>query len=307
MLIDPYGRPVNDLRISLTQQCNLNCFYCHHEGQGCSSGPKTVEMSAEEIELLVKVAASLGVEKIKLTGGEPLLYKEIVKVVKLLSKIKGIRDISMTTNGTLLSEWARPLAKAGLKRVNISLDTLSKEKYAKITGKALFGRVLDGIDAALKAGLKPVKLNMVLLKNVNESELPSLIDFSRKKGIILQVIELVVPDNASFLKKYHADVTSIERLLEELSVKVVIRKMHKRKKNFLKDDGGVELVKPVHNSEFCANCTRLRVTSDGKLKPCLMRNDNLVDVLTPMRKGASEEEIKKLFIEAVKRRAPYYR
>jgi len=264
-------------------------------------------MSAEEIELLVKVAASLGVEKIKLTGGEPLLYKEIVKVVKLLSKIKGIRDISMTTNGTLLSEWARPLAKAGLKRVNISLDTLSKEKYAKITGKALFGRVLDGIDAALKAGLKPVKLNMVLLKNVNESELPSLIDFSRKKGIILQVIELVVPDNASFLKKYHADVTSIERLLEELSVKVVIRKMHKRKKNFLKDDGGVELVKPVHNSEFCANCTRLRVTSDGKLKPCLMRNDNLVDVLTPMRKGASEEEIKKLFIEAVKRRAPYYR
>lgn len=307
MLVDPFGRLVSNLRISLTQKCNLSCFYCHHEGEGCGSDPRSKsEMAPEEVAFLVRVAAKLGMRSVKLTGGEPLLYSGIEEVVRMVSSIDGVHDVSMTTNGVLLSEWAQTLAKAGLKRVNVSLDTLSKEKYKRITGRDALEKVIEGVDAALKAGLKPVKLNMVLLRGVNVSELDSLIDFSRaRRGSILQVIELV-PSGSPTLEEYHVDPSFIERMLEEKSTRVVVRKMQRRKKFFLDGGGEVEVVRPVHNSEFCANCNRLRITSDGKLKPCLMRNDNLVDVLTPLRQGASEKDIERLFVEAVNRRSPYY-
>jgi len=308
MLIDPFGRPVNNLRISLTQKCNLNCFYCHHEGEGCGSDlRKKDEMAPEEVAFLVKVAMKLGVRSVKLTGGEPLLYDGIEEVIRRISSINGIHDISMTTNGVLLSKWAQPLAEAGLKRVNVSLDTLSREKYKRITGVDALEKVIEGVDAALEAGLRPVKLNMVLLRGINVSDLEEMIEFSRKrKGSILQLIELV-PGDSRTLEEHRFDPIFIEKMLEDMAARVVVRKMHRRKKFFLNGGGEVEVVRPVHNSEFCANCNRMRITSDGKLKPCLMRNDNLVDVLTPIRQGASEEEIKRLFIEAVNRRSPYYR
>jgi len=307
MLVDPFGRPVNNLRISLTQKCNLKCFYCHHEGEGCGSDPrKKNEMTPEEVAFLVRVAAKLGVRSVKLTGGEPLLYSGVEEVIRMISSINGVHEVSMTTNGVFLSEWAQLLAEAGLKRVNVSLGTLSREKYKMITGLDALEKVIEGVDAALEAGLKPVKLNMVLLRGVNVSDLESMIEFSReRRGSILQVIELVPGANRA-LEDYHADPLFIEKMLEERAVKVVVRKMHRRKKFFLSGGGEVEVVRPVHNSEFCANCNRLRITSEGKLKPCLMKNDNLVDVLTPLRQGASEEEIKRLFVEAVNRRSPYY-
>lgn len=307
MLVDPFGRPVDNLRVSLTQKCNLNCFYCHHEGEGCGSDPrKKNEMAPEEVAFLVRVAAKLGVRSVKLTGGEPLLYSGVEEVIRMISSINSVHDVSMTTNGVFLSEWAQSLAEAGLKRVNVSLGTLSREKYKMITGLDALEKVIEGVDAALEAGLKPVKLNMVLLRDVNVSDLESMIEFSReRRGCILQVIELV-PGASRALKEYHADPLLIEKMLKERAVKVVVRKMHRRKKFFLSGGGEVEVVRPVHNSEFCANCNRLRITSDGKLKPCLMRNDNLVDVLTPLRQGASEEEIKRLFVEAVNRRSPFY-
>ncbi|MBS7287855.1 MAG: GTP 3',8-cyclase MoaA, partial [Candidatus Freyarchaeota archaeon] len=277
------------------------------EGGGCSSDPcSKSEMAPEEVAFLVRIAAKLGVRSVKLTGGEPLLYNGIEEVVRMISSIDSVRDVSMTTNGVLLSEWAQTLAKAGLKRVNVSLDTLSKEKYKRITGKDALERVIEGVDAALKAELKPVKLNMVLLRGINVSELGSMIEFSRaRRGSILQVIELV-PSGSLTLEEYHVDPSFVERMLKEKSTKVVVRKMQRRKKFFLDGGGEVEVVRPVHNSEFCASCNRLRITSDGKLKPCLMRNDNLVDVLTPLRQGASEKDIEKLFVEAVNKRSPYY-
>ncbi|MEM4446201.1 MAG: GTP 3',8-cyclase MoaA [Nitrososphaerota archaeon] len=307
MLVDRFGRQVSNLRISLTQKCNLACFYCHHEGEGCSGGLREQDsMTPDEVAFIVGAAAELGVRSVKLTGGEPLLYDGVEEVVRKISSVKGVVDVSMTTNGVLLSEWAERLARAGLSRVNVSLDTLSREKYKMITGRDDFEKVIEGIDAALDVGLTPVKLNMVLLKGVNVSELESMIEFVRgREGCVLQVIELVPRIPA--LEKYHISPLFVEEMLERRAVRVVVRGMHRRKKFFLEGGGEVEVVRPVHNSEFCANCNRLRVTSDGKLKPCLMRNDNLVDVLTPIRRGASKEEVKRLLLEAVSRRTPYYR
>jgi len=213
----------------------------------------------------------------------------------------------MTTNGILLSEYAYSLKKAGLARVNVSLDTLTAERFKQITGVDALNAVTSGIAKAKDAGLHPVKVNMVLLKGLNEHEVSEMIDFAKRNGVILQIIELEAPVENDFYKRYHASLDSVECLLEEMAESVTVRRMHHRKKYHLRGGGEVEVVKPMHNTEFCRHCNRIRVTSDGKLKPCLFRNDNLVDMLGPIRRGASEETLKKLFLEAVKRREPYFK
>ena len=185
-------------------------------------------------------------------------------------------DISLTTNGVFLAEQAEALAKAGLDRVNISLDSLNPENYCAITGGKAgdLERVLAGIDAAKEAGLVPIKLNVVVLKK-NEAEIPDLIDFCRQKGVILQLIELLDLQNLGI----SGDIEGIERRLAAQADSIRTREMHRRRKYFL-DGAEVEVVRPMDNTEFCANCTRLRVTSDGKIKPCLLRSDNLIDIDT---------------------------
>jgi len=304
MLKDPYGRPLESIRISVTQRCNLNCFYCHREGEDPSGRE---EMTPEEIQKIVAIAASLGLREVKLTGGEPLLRKDILDIVARIHDTPGIKEVSMTTNGILLSGYAYRLKKAGLARVNVSLDTLTAEKYEQITGVDALKTVVSGITKARDAGLSPVKVNMVLLKGLNEDEVLRMIDFAKKNDVILQIIELESSIENEFYRKYHASLDAVEHLLEGMTESVTIRKMHHRKKYHLRGGGEVEIVKPMHNTEFCRHCNRIRVTSDGKLKPCLFRNDNLVDMLGPIRKGASEEEMKKLFLEAVKYREPYFK
>ena len=303
MLTDPCGRPVESIRISVTRECNLDCFYCHREGEPSQT---STEMTPEEIQRIVNIAASFGIRKVKLTGGEPLLREDILEIVKRIEDTLGVEEVSMTTNGLLLAGYAERLKEAGLARVNVSLDTLKPEKFKQITGLDALEEVIRGIEGASKAGLNPVKVNMVLLKGVNEDEVTNMIRLAREKNIILQIIELESPDEDELYNTYHVDLGSVEDSLEKAAEKTTVRRMHHRKKYHLRNGGEVEIVKPMHNTEFCQNCNRIRVTSDGKLKPCLFRNDNLVDLLGPMRRGAPEKTLRELFLEAVKRREPYF-
>ncbi len=305
---DRFGREVKSIRVSITERCNLRCFYCHREGEWHRH---RVEMKPEEIERILKIARELGIRKVKFTGGEPLVREDVVEIVRRASGLMD-KDVSMTTNGTMLKEYAKELRDAGLMRVNVSLDTLNPEKYRRITGFDALYDVLDGIKEAVKY-LSPVKLNFVLLKGINDDEVESMIRFSADYGTILQIIELEAPvekEHTEFFRKYHLSPKFIERHLENLAEDVLYNELHRRRR-YIFNIGGkraeVEIVRPMHNSEFCMNCTRIRLTSDGKLKPCLLRDDNLVDILTPMRDGADDDELLTLFKEAIMRREPYFK
>jgi cyclic pyranopterin phosphate synthase len=243
----------------------------------------------------VRAALAHGVRRIKFTGGEPLLRSDFADIISNLPRMK---DISVTTNGTLLSECAHDLAAAGLHRVNISLDTLQPDRYRRITGHDMLNSVLDGVAAAVDAGLTPVKLNMVLLSGTNDDEIWDLIDFARESGdVILQIIELMDFTGVSG----RVDMGGIEDMLRARASTVVTREMHRRKK-YLIDGAEVEVVRPIDNSEFCANCNRLRVTACGQLKGCLLSNDGLVDI-----SDATEDAMHALLEKAVAMRKPYYR
>ncbi|HQB99919.1 MAG TPA: GTP 3',8-cyclase MoaA [Methanospirillum sp.] len=290
-LHDNFGRPISNLRISVNSGCNLNCMYCHREGE---TKPET-PLSIEDIKAILEVAGKLGIRSVKFTGGEPLIRKDIVEIIRAVPP--GIES-SMTTNGTLLAPLAHDLRKAGLSRVNISLDSLNPDTYQKITGTGLLSDVLEGIEAARDAGLTPIKINMVLLKGINEGEIDDFIRLvSGDRHLILQIIELMDLGGCSL----HADLSELEDKIAHQSRKVITRRMHHRKK-YCYEGAEIEFVRPRHNSDFCKHCTRMRVTSDGKLKPCLLRDDNLVDI-----RGKRGEELLKLFLAAAKKREPYNR
>jgi cyclic pyranopterin phosphate synthase len=307
VLIDNCGRPLLNLRISITQRCNLRCDYCHKEGEevaSCSKGAAG-EMTVDEIVRIAKIAVNLGIARIKLTGGEPLVRKDICDIVKGIAAIPSLKDLSMTTNGAMLGFMAKELRACGLKRLNISLPTLNAEAYMKLTGGKLES-VLDGVKAAVAAGFCPVKLNMVILKGINVDAVQGMMDFARQTGTVLQLIELdPINVNDTYYAKYHKFLNEQEEMLRQKALTVDTRHLMQNRRIYRLPDATVEVVHPTENGEFCAHCTRLRVTSDGKLKPCLMRNDNLADILTPMRHGANDEELKELFIRANQKREPY--
>jgi len=304
MLRDGYGRTVTNLRISLTHRCNLACPFCHKEGD--DRQPQT-EMTPKEIHRIVSITASLGVDKIKLTGGEPLLREDIREVVANIRAVPGISDIGITTNGILLEELAEPLKASGLDRVNVSLGTLRRGTYRKMTGVDAAEKVLRGVSEAVRVGLRPVKLNMVVLRGVNDEQVWEMLDFSKRENLVLQLIEVESDTSEEeYYKLFHMDFSGIEETLQSRAEKILVRDMQHRRKFFLKGGGEVEVVRPMHNTEFCAHCTRMRLTSDGKLKPCLFRSDNLVDILTPLRKNAPDEELRRLFTRAITMRRPYF-
>jgi cyclic pyranopterin phosphate synthase len=307
VLTDKCGRPLLNLRISITQRCNLRCDYCHKEGEeisSCSRGTAK-EMTVDEIVRIARIAVSLGIDRIKLTGGEPLTRKDLCDIFKGISPTPGLKDLSMTTNGALLGFQAHELRTCGLRRVNISLPTLNPETYNKLTDGRI-ENVLEGVKAAVAAGLFPVKLNMVVLNGVNVDAVPEMMDFARQTDTILQLIELD-PVNVSrdYFSVYHKFLDEHEEMLRQKAIKIETRRFMHNRHIYHLPDVTVEVVHPTENREFCAHCTRMRVTSDGKLKTCLMRNDNLVDILTPMRLGVSDEQLKTFFILANRQREPY--
>lgn len=305
MLKDRFGRPLLNLRIAVTQNCNLNCVYCHREGEERKATRQT-EMTVDEIVKIAEVAVELGISKVKLTGGEPLIRKDILEIVEGIAAIKGLEDLAITTNGTLLQDLAEELRRKGLKRVNINIPSLNPEKYSKLTGGDI-RHVSKGIKAAVKAGIHPVKLNMLLLKDVNTDEIWQMAHFAEQTGAILQLIELEpINLDKEFYVQYHQPLDNIAAELKRKALKIKARRyMHNRQVYYL-PNVKIELVPPIENTEFCAHCARIRLTSNGKLKTCLMRNEDLVDVLTPLRNGASRRKIAELFKLANQKRRPYY-
>jgi len=291
ILRDPFNRPVSNLRVSLTPKCNLSCIYCHKEGEKIPDE----QIPAEEIAEILRVAAKFEIRSVKFTGGEPLLRQDLLEIVR---SVPAGMESSLTTNGTLLADFAAALKDAGLRRVNVSLDSLNPDTYKKITGNDRLNDVLGGIDAALDAGLTPIKLNMVVLEGINDNEIDDFLAYVRgNRNLVLQLIELMHFNDCT----YHGDLHGLEDSLASRSKQIITRRMHHRKKYCL-DGAEVEVVRPLHNTEFCAFCNRLRVTSDGKLKPCLLRTDNHIDIRG--RKGA---ELEALFHKAVSLREPFYK
>lgn len=305
MLFDNCGRPTTNLRVSLTQRCNLHCVYCHAEGQTPDSHRR--EMAPQEIVRLVGLAVELGITKVKLTGGEPLLREDVTEIIRGLHQITGLQDLSMTTNAHRLGVLAQQLREAGLMRVNINLPSLNPRIYRDLNGGSLQD-ALDGVHAAVKAGFDPVKLNMLILNGVNYDEIDSMIDFARETGAVLQLLELEpIKVTDPYYKRYHYLLDAVEEDLKLRAQKVRTRGDMQSRRVYTLPGVEVEVVHPIENTEFCAHCTRLRLTSDGKLKPCLMVKDNLIDILTSLRQGASDEQLKELYVAAVKRRQPFYK
>jgi cyclic pyranopterin phosphate synthase len=291
ILRDPFNRPVSNLRISLTPKCNLSCIYCHREGE---KSPKE-QISSGEIAEILRVAAKFEIRSVKFTGGEPLLRSDLLDIVR---SVPAGMESSITTNGILLADLATELKKAGLRRVNVSLDSLNPDTYKKISGMDRLHDVLVGIDAALDAGLTPIKLNMVVLDGVNDNEIEDFLAYVRgNRNLVLQLIELMHFNDCT----YHGDLNVVEDSLALRSKQIITRRMHHRKKYCL-DGAEVEVVRPLHNTEFCAFCNRLRVTSDGKLKPCLLRTDNHIDI-----RNKAGAELEALFQKAVSLREPFYK
>jgi cyclic pyranopterin phosphate synthase len=294
---DKFGREIRSFRISITNKCNLQCFYCHKEGHNSDNNRY---MTAGEIGTIAKTSTKFGVRKIKISGGEPLLRRDICEIIENI-KDERIRDISLTTNGILLENIADKLKDAGLDRVNVSLDTLNPKLYKKITKVGDVERVVSGIKRAIDVGLTPLKVNFLAM-SINIKDLTDIMEFCRDVGAILQIIEFIPLKEE--LKKYYYDISPIENEIKEKADKVITRKFMQNRKKYIVDGLEIEFVRPMDNSEFCMHCTRIRLTYDGYLKPCLLRDDNLVDVLTPLRKG---EDLEPYFIECINKREPYFK
>ncbi|MFH1422299.1 MAG: GTP 3',8-cyclase MoaA [Planctomycetota bacterium] len=263
---DCEGRYITHLRMSITSRCNLSCSYCHREGDFSSC--ESEEMSLPTIKSIIRSSALIGITHLKITGGEPLIREDLPETVAF-AKSAGIRDVSLTTNGVLLAEKASQLRKAGLDRLNVGCDSISSSVSPKNT-KAIF----PGITAVREAGFEATKINMVVLRNINDSEIEKIIEFARDNKLILQLIELVPTEDKEYYSKYHVDLTQTEEYLNSITRNVRIRSLQGRKQ-FEIDNVVVETVRPFHE-EFCRKCTKLRITSSGMIKPCLMVDTNLV-------------------------------
>ena len=304
-LMDAYGRPVNYLRISLTQRCNHMCFFCHAEGETVTES----EMKPLEIERLVRIAVTRGVTRVKLTGGEPLLRSDLLDIVARLSPL--VDDLSLTTNGTLLLEMAEELKEAGLDRVNVSLHSLDQMTYEMVTGSKDLSIVKKGIKKAIEVGLTPVKINMTILRSYNESEIQSMTEFAASIGAVLQLIEVqdIPAEPVGNLQSYRFSLRELEEDLERTAIEITQRQFHGRWQYTIPTKYGVtkvEVVRPMHNSELCRTCTRLRVTSDGQLKPCLYRTDNLVHIKPYLSDCRNNNDLLHAYIRAIEQRAPYW-
>jgi cyclic pyranopterin phosphate synthase len=280
-------------------------LFCHREGEVKQANASAEKMTVEEIVRISKIAVSLGIARIKLTGGEPLMRKDLPDIISGIAPIPGLKDLSITTNGLLLKGMAKELFKRGLKRVNISLPSINPDTYRKLTSGNL-QQALKGVKAAIEAGFSPVKLNMVILQDVNEGDVPAMIEYARQTGTVLQLIELdPINVTSNYYQTHHRSLDEQEQMLREKAEKIEKRPFMHNRLIYHLANVTVEVVHPIENSDFCMHCTRMRVTSDGKLKPCLMRNDNLTDILTAIRQGANDEQLKQLFMTANSLRAPY--
>ncbi len=299
-LSDSFNRPIDYLRISVTDRCDLRCIYCMSP-DGVRLMPVDALLTYEEICRVVQAAAELGISKIRITGGEPLIRSGLSKLIEMVAHIDGIDDISLTTNGTLLKRYAAELRQAGLQRVNVSLDTLKPDKFELITRRDGLGDVLEGIEAARSVGLSPVKLNMVAMAGVNDDE---LLDFAAKtinEEWHVRFIELMPLNGESAITSQFVSASDIRQRLEVLGrlepCLPDVGNGPAKYFRFPQAKGTVGFITPV-SEHFCFKCNRLRLTCDGKLRLCLFSADE-VDLKQPLRSGISSAGLKRLIEEAV--------
>ncbi|QDX40919.1 GTP 3',8-cyclase MoaA [Salarchaeum sp. JOR-1] len=295
---DSFGREVSGVRVSLTDRCNFDCVYCHNEGLGDTRGPMDArdhEMSADDVVRFLEVAAEYDVDSVKFTGGEPMLRDDLEDIIR---RTPNSMEVSMTTNGTFLPGRAEDLVDAGLERVNVSQDALDREQFKHVTQSGAYDRVLEGVEAALDAGLDPVKLNMVVFEKT-AGYVPGMVEHvAENSGLQLQLIEFM-PELVG-KPEWAVDIDRVHDWLAEQADEVEHREMHDRKRYWV-NGGMVEIVDPVGNANFCANCHRVRVTHEGYLKGCLNRNDDLKSMGEMTR-----PEIRGAFERTVDERVPFY-
>jgi GTP 3',8-cyclase len=296
MLRDSYNRPIRDLRVSLTDRCNFRCFYCLPHGEP-PIAPKEQMLSYEEIEYVCEIFVSLGIEKIRLTGGEPMLRRDIETIIKKLSRLKdaGLQDLALTTNGYYLPERSQSLKDAGLDRVTISLDSLKRDVFKRMTGVDVLDKVLSGIAAAKNAGLEPIKINAVIVRGHNENEVADFAAFAREHEVKMRFIEFMPLDSGHEWAR--ADVVSGKEIRESINerfplVRVEVVRGSDTSSRYRFADGApgeIGIIAPV-TEPFCGACSRIRLTADGQIRTCLFSTieHSLRDVI---RGGASREEV----------------
>lgn len=297
-MIDPYNRIIDTLRISVTDRCNLRCLYCM-PADGIALKSSGEILSYEEILRVADILNRMGISRIKITGGEPLVRKDIVDFIRRLNEIKGLEDVSLTTNGTLLPDFCTPLRQAGLKRITISLDTLDEEKFGCITRKGRFNNVKDAINLALQSGFSPVKINSVVIKGLNDNEIPDFARLTLEYPIQVRFIEFMPTKNGNFwnVDKVLSEREIIERC-ETIStlhpVDVPGGSGSARLFRYSESKGFIGFISPLSN-RFCNTCGRLRLTADGMLKLCLF-SENGLNLNNLLRSGAVDTAIEKAIL-----------
>ncbi len=323
-LSDSYGRVMRDLRVSLTDRCNFRCLYCLPETEEAAQfyrskfdathnprpqpiplppwKPRAELLTFEEIERLVRISVSLGIEKIRLTGGEPLLRKNIESLVERVARIPGIRDLAMTTNGFLFAQKAQALKAAGLHRISFSLDSLDRENFKKITGRDGLLELIEGIRVAQELGLEPVKVNAVVIRGLNDHEVEALAEFAREKNLSFRFIEFMPLDSGrSWLKELVVPgreiLARLQSRFELKPVKTANPSETARRWTFADGRGEIGIIAPV-SEPFCGHCNRIRLTADGKIRTCLfsLHEHDLKELL---RNGASDDQITDRLAEIV--------
>lgn len=299
-LSDSFQRPINYLRISVTDRCNLRCIYCMPHC-GIPLLPHSQILSYEEIYNIASIAAELGISKIRLTGGEPLVRSEITGLVKMLAGIKGIEDLSLTTNAVLLEKYAVALKEAGLRRVNISLDTLNEDKFKTITRQGELKDTLSGIEAAYRAGLNPVKINVVVMRGVNDNEIIDFANTTIEQNWHVRFIELMPFQSNQTASKWFMPRTEIEQRIREIGeLEPHLDSTGNGPAKYFRFPGAQGTIGFISSvtEHICISCNRLRLTADGRLRPCLL-SDKEIDLRGPLQQGASQDELKELIKKAV--------
>jgi GTP 3',8-cyclase len=293
MLVDAYKRPLQDLRISVTDRCNFRCTYCMPLDEYEWIDKKEI-LTFEEIARLARLFVQSGVKKVRLTGGEPLVRRDLPVLIKELSAIDGLEDLCLTTNGALLAEKIESLKQAGLRRVNISIDTLNADKFKRMTKRGDLNKVLEGIFAAKKAGIAPIKLNAVIERGVNDDDILPLVEFSRANGFAMRFIEYMDVGNSNNWTS--AKLFSKKEIIENIAARYPLQEIGRDRGSapsldyeFVDGKGDIGVIASV-TEPFCSSCTRIRLTADGKIVTCLFAQVGH-DVKSRLRGGASDEEI----------------
>lgn len=305
-LIDPFNRQITYLRVSVTDHCNYHCHYCRDENHKTQTNKSEI-MSFEEITRIVNIFAQMGVTKVRLTGGEPLLRKNILQLTNMLGKIPNLTDIPLSTNAHLLADKAKKLKEHGINRLNISLDTINAKRHKKITRGGDLTTVIKGIDEAIKAGMKPIKINTVVMKGINEDEIEKMLEFVINRGIDIRFIETMPIGIAGIdtINRHYSEANILKRINNKYKNRLIAKKNKQTDgpaKSWLITGTKtyVGTISAVSNN-FCANCNRVRLTAKGNLILCLGQ-ENSVSILKAIRSNMTDEEIKELIIKAIQKK-----